>query len=78
MQSAGLFAEPLRDGVLVGRGVYGRADGGGVDETGPVLATSLEEVERRARVLANGAGRIGVRARRIRDTGEVEDGIAAG
>ncbi len=77
VEEARLLAQPLRERVRVGRRVERGPDRGRVDEAAAVLQAALEEVQRRAGVLANGAGGIGARARGIRDAGEVKDRVGA-
>src|SRR5213079_328115 len=52
VQATGLLAEALRMRVWIGRRVERRAQGRRVDEPGTVLGTALEQIQRRAGVLA--------------------------
>ena len=64
--------------VGVRRRVDGGAHGGRVDEPAAVLEAALEEVERRAGVLADRPRRMPGATAPGRDAREVEDGVAAG
>src|SRR5262249_23940200 len=76
VQAASLLAETLRVVVRIGRRVEGSTQRRGVDEPGAVLGTAFEQVERRTGVRPDGASGVLARARGIRDTGEVQDGVA--
>src|SRR5262249_35199254 len=77
VEAANELAETLRERVLVRRWLDGGAHCGGVDETRSVLEAALEQVQRRAGVLAHRSRRIAPRGRRVGDAGEVEAGGAA-
>ena len=64
--------------VGIGRWVERGSHGRRIDKAGAVLEAALQKVQRRARVLPHGTGRVLARSRRIRNPGEVKDGVAAG
>ena len=64
--------------VWIGSRVECRAQRRGVHEPGAVFGAALQQIQRRAGVLADGAGGVLACACGIGDAGEVQDGVAAG